>query len=106
VGANLLQEISMVKRRITLTSQEMSGIEAKIKTLESQLTRSNGRVDELEHGLSLIDKLVTKKAKPKTVDAVCTAVEQLTKITLNPPVKAKELANELANEAVSEETVD
>ena len=96
----------MAKRRSTLTSQEMNGIEAKIKTLESQLTRSNGRVDELEHGLSLIDKLVTIKTKPKTVDAVCTAIEHLAKVTLNPPVKAKELANELANEELSEETVD
>ena len=94
----------MAKRRITLTSQEMNEIETKIKTLESQLTRSNGRVDELEHGFTLINKLVTKKTKPKTVDALCTSVEQLAKITLNPPVKAKELANALAKEELSEET--
>jgi len=79
----------MAKRRITLTSQEMNDIQTRVKTLESQLKRSNGRVDELEHGLGLLHKLVTKKSKPKSVEALCTSVEELTKITLNPPVKAK-----------------
>ncbi len=91
----------MAKRRITLSSQEMNEIEAKIKTLESQLKRSNGRVDELEHGLGLITKLTTKKSKPKTVDALCSSLEELVKITLNPPVKAKVLAaEELSEEAL------
>ena len=92
----------MAKRRITLTSQEMNEIEARIKTLESQLKRSNGRVDELEHGLGLIDKLITKKSKPKTVDAICSSIEQLVNITVNPPVEAKVLREE----ELSEESAD
>jgi len=84
----------MAKRRITLTSQEMNEIQARIKTLESQLKRSNDRVEELEHGLGLLNKLVTKKTKAKTLDALCESVEDLIKITLRPPVKAREVMNE------------
>ena len=82
----------MAKRRITLSSQEMSEITKETTTLKSQLVLSNDRVDELEKGLSVITKLITKKSKPKDVDKLCDAVQKLVNKAINPPVKAKDKA--------------
>ncbi len=79
----------MAKRRITLTSQEMNEINNRTQTLESQLQRSNTRVEELETGLGFIEKLVNKKSKPKNIDEFRSAVRELVEFTLNPPVAAK-----------------
>jgi septal ring factor EnvC (AmiA/AmiB activator) len=81
----------MAKRKFTLTSQEMADINARIKTLESQLKHSNARVDELEDGLDDIDKLLQKKSRPKTADALSNATLELVNLTLNPPVTARVL---------------
>ena len=88
----------MAKRNFTLTSEEMADIKARIKTLESQLKHSNARVDELEDGLGDIDKLLQKKSRPKTADALRDAILELVNLTLNPPVTARVLreAAELA----------
>ncbi|MFT7687299.1 MAG: hypothetical protein ACI9FB_002651, partial [Candidatus Azotimanducaceae bacterium] len=58
----------MVKRRVTLTSQEMNDISKETSTLKTQLDLSNQRVDELENGLVIINKFINKKTKPKDVD--------------------------------------
>jgi|AntAceMinimDraft_1070359.scaffolds.fasta_scaffold140346_2 septal ring factor EnvC (AmiA/AmiB activator) len=84
----------MAKRKFTLTSQEMNDINARIKTLQSQLKHANARVDELEDGLGSIDKLLQKKSKPKTVDALRDATLELVNLTLNPPVTARVLREE------------
>ncbi|MFT4721589.1 MAG: septal ring factor EnvC (AmiA/AmiB activator) [Candidatus Azotimanducaceae bacterium] len=81
----------MAKRKFTLTSQEMADINARIKTLESQLKHSNARVDELEGGLGDIDKLLQKKSRPKAADALRDATLELVNLTLNPPVTARVL---------------
>jgi hypothetical protein len=81
----------MAKRKFTLTSQEMADINARTKTLESQLKHSNARVDELEGGLGDIDKLLQKKSRPKTTDALRDATLELVNLTLNPPVTARVL---------------
>lgn len=88
----------MAKRRIVLSSQEMNDLTAKIKLLESQLTRSNNRVLELETDVRKIQKLVEKKAKRKNPDVLCDEVIQLTSRAINPPVTVREerLALELA----------
>ena len=79
----------MAKRRITLTSQEMNEITKQTTTLESQLTLSNERVDELESGLTGIGKYINRKTKPKDVEKLCTALQKLVDKAINPPVKAK-----------------
>jgi len=79
----------MVKRRITLTSQEMNEITKETTTLKTQLDLSNQRVDELENGLVVINKFINKKTKPKDVDKLCGAVQKLVDKAINPPVKAK-----------------
>jgi len=81
----------MAKRKFTLTSQEMADINARIKTLESQLKHSNARVDELEDGLGDIEKLLQKKSGTKTADALSNATLELVNLTLNPPVTARVL---------------
>ena len=78
----------MAKRRIVLTSQEMNEINTRTKTLETQLQRSNARIDELEDGLGDIRKLVQKKSKPKKIEDLCEAICDLVKLTLIPPVTA------------------
>ena len=94
----------MAKRRIVLSSQEMNDLTAKIKLLESQLTRSNHRVLELETDVRKIQKLVEKKAKRKDPDLLCDEVIQLTSRAINPPVTVREerLALELAQEQAQE----
>ena len=89
----------MAKRRITLTTQEMNEITSRTTTLESQLTRSNARVDELEKGLVKIGKLIGKKTKPKDLNRFLEEISQLVADAINPPVLAKELAKELARQA-------
>ena len=84
----------MAKRKFTLTSQEMNDINARIKTLESQLKHSNARVDELEDGFGKVDKLLQKKSRPKTADALSHAILDLVNLTLNPPVTARVLREE------------
>ena len=79
----------MATRRITLTSQEMNEITKQTTTLQSQLHLSNERVDELEKGLGVINKLINRKTKPKDVDKLCVAVQKLLNKAINPPVKAK-----------------
>ena len=54
----------MVKRRITLSSQEMNDITNETSTLKTQLDLSNQRVDELENGLVVINKFINKETKP------------------------------------------
>ncbi|MGK0473573.1 MAG: putative nucleic acid-binding Zn-ribbon protein, partial [Candidatus Azotimanducaceae bacterium] len=90
----------MAKRRIVLTSQEMNDLSGKIKLLESQLSRSNNRVSELESDVRKIQKLVEKKSKRKNPDLLCDEVIQLTSRAINPPVTVREerLALELAQE--------
>jgi septal ring factor EnvC (AmiA/AmiB activator) len=84
----------MAKRKFTLTSQEMTDINARIKTLASQLKHANARVDELEGGLGDIDKLLQKKSRPKSAEALGTAVHELVNVILNPPVIARVLREE------------
>ena len=78
----------MAKRRITLTSQEMNEINTRTETLESQLQRSNDRVEELENGLIYIRKFLSKKSKPKKIEDFCDVMNELVDTTLNPPVAA------------------
>tara|TARA_R110002072_G_scaffold59158_5_gene150751 strand:- start:21377 stop:21667 length:291 start_codon:yes stop_codon:yes gene_type:complete len=80
----------MAKRRIVLTSQEMNELNGKIKLLESQLSRSNHRVGELETGVQKIQKLVAKKTKRKDPDALCEEVINLAAKAINPPVTVRE----------------
>jgi|GEM_PF-1879666 len=88
----------MAKRRIVLSSQEMNDLNGKIKLLESQLSRSNHRVSELEADVRKIQKLVEKKANRKNPDLLCDEVIELTTRAINPPVTVREerLALELA----------
>ena len=79
----------MATRRVTMTSQEMNEINTRITTLEAQLQRSNGRVEELENGLGFIKKLITKKSRPKTIEKFAEAVEELVVSSINPPVTAR-----------------
>ena len=51
----------MAKRRIVLSSQEMNDIKKRIETLESQLSRSNTCVAELESGLNEIKDVACGK---------------------------------------------
>ena len=95
----------MAKRRITLTSQEMNEINARTETLESQLKKSNARVDELENGLTVIKKLTEKKTKPKSLASFIEQVTELVDKALNPPVIAKLLAAEAAKAAAALEEV-
>ena len=80
----------MAKRRIVLSSQEMNDINGKIKLLESQLSRSNHRVSELEAGVRKIKKLVNTKSKRKKPDALFEELDLLSAQTINPPVKVRE----------------
>ncbi|MFT5211378.1 MAG: hypothetical protein ACI9CE_003117 [Flavobacterium sp.] len=80
----------MVKRRITLSSQEMTDITKETSSLKIQLDLSNQRVDELENGLVVINKFINKKTKPKDVEKLCDAVQKLVDKAINPPVKARE----------------
>lgn len=80
----------MVKRRITLSSQEMNDITNETSTLKTQLDLSNQRVDELENGLVVINKFINKETKPKDVEKLCGAVQKLIDKAINPAVKAKE----------------
>jgi predicted nucleic acid-binding Zn-ribbon protein len=91
----------MAKRRIVLSSQEMNDITGKIKLLESQLSRSNSRVSELEAGVRKIKKLVNTKSKQKNPDTLFEELDELSTKTINPPVKVREerLAAELEAEA-------
>ncbi len=93
----------MAKRRIVLSSQEMNDINGKIKLLESQLSRSNDRVSQLEAGVRKIKKLVNTKTKRKNPDALLEELDQLSAHTINPPVKVREerLAAELEQEAMA-----
>ncbi|MCB1646813.1 MAG: hypothetical protein KDI36_15245 [Pseudomonadales bacterium] len=93
----------MAKRRYVLSSQEMTDYKTRIKTLESQLKRSNARVDELEHGLGQIGKLLKKKSKPRNVEDLCLNVQELVNLTINPPVTAR-LEREAAEELELEES--
>jgi hypothetical protein len=94
----------MAKRRIVLSSQEMNDLTAKIKLLESQLSRSNHRVLDLETDVRKIQKLVEKKTKRKNPDLLCDEVIQLTSRAINPPVTVREerLALELAQAEAQE----
>lgn len=80
----------MAKRRITLSSQEMNEINSRTKTLESQLQRSNARVDQLESGLGIIKELMEKKTKIKDQKTLLVSLQQLVDKAINPPVAAKE----------------
>lgn len=80
----------MAKRRIVLSSQEMNELNAKLKLLESQLSRSNLRVSELEASVKNIQKLVAKKTKRKDPDSLCEEVIVLTAKAINPPVTVRE----------------
>lgn len=93
----------MVKRRIVLSSQEMNDITARIKLLESQLSRSNKCVADLESGVRKIQKLVNTKSKQKKPDKLFEEVTALCDRTINPPVKVKEerLAEEHGEEAIA-----
>lgn len=79
----------MAKRRITLTTQEMTEIDNRTRTLEQQLQRSNARVEELENGLGFIRKLITARSRPKEIKKLCSAVTELIDTTITPPVTAK-----------------
>jgi len=80
----------MVKRRITLSSQEMNDITKETSTLKTQLDLSDQRVDELENSLVVTNKFISKKTKPKDVEKLCGAVQKLIDKAINPDVKAKE----------------
>lgn len=80
----------MAKRRIVLSSQEMNDINSKIKLLESQLSRSNSRVLELEAGVRKIKKVVNTKSKQKKPEALFEELDKLSDRTINPPVKVRE----------------
>ncbi|MBV1877439.1 MAG: hypothetical protein KUG79_07345 [Pseudomonadales bacterium] len=82
----------MAKRRITLTSQEMNEINSRTKTLESQLSRSNARVDELESGLVFIKNFISEEAEPQDLENFITEMSKLVDRAINPPVAAKEVA--------------
>lgn len=94
----------MAKRRIVLSSQEMNDLNGKIKLLESQLSRSNKCVAELESGVRKIRKLVNTKSKQKKPETLFEEVSVLCDRTINPPVKVKEerLAAEMEEEAVAD----
>ena len=79
-------EDRMVKRRITLTGQELADLEGQQTFLKTQLERSNDRVQELETGLGKIKKLVTRKASAKAHPELCGSIVSLVDITINPPV--------------------
>jgi predicted alpha/beta superfamily hydrolase len=93
----------MAKRRIVLSSQEMNDINAKIKLLEGQLSRSNKCVSQLESGVRKIQKLVNTKSKRKNPEAMWEELDQLCAHTINPPVKVREerLAAEMEAEAMA-----
>lgn len=91
----------MAKRKFTLTSQEMTDLKARISTLESQLKYSNARVDELEQGLGKMTRLLQKKSKPKTVEALSDELQQLIDNTMNPPVTARVLREEAEAEELA-----
>ncbi len=67
----------------------MNEINNRTQTLESQLQRSNNRVEELETGLGTIQKLANKKSKPKNIEEFRSALRELVELSLNPPVAAK-----------------
>jgi|TARA_Y100000310_G_scaffold323672_2_gene384406 hypothetical protein len=79
----------MVKKRITLTGQELDEIRGAQTVLETQLKRSNDRVEELECGLGTIKKLVSRKATSKANPELCESIVSLVDVTINPPVKTK-----------------
>jgi len=79
----------MAKRRITLTSQEMNDINKQTTTLQSQLSLSNARVDELENDLVVIKKLLNNKTKTKNASKLTAALQELVEKAINPPVKVK-----------------
>lgn len=78
----------MVKRRITLTGQELADLKSQQATLQTQLQRSNNRVEELEAGLGNIKKLVTRKKLTKDQPELCESIASLIDLTINPPVRA------------------
>ena len=80
----------MAKRRITLTSQEMNDINGKITLLQSQLGRSNSRVDELEKGLGDIRRLIKKKFRAKDLKPLGDELTTMIDLAMNPPVKVRE----------------
>lgn len=78
----------MVKRRITLTGQELANLKSQQTTLQTQLQRSNNRVEELEAGLGSIKKLVTRKKSTNAQPELCESIMSLIDLAINPPVKA------------------
>lgn len=81
----------MAKRRIVLSSQEMSDIKKRIETLEAQLTRSNARVLELESGLNEIKDVACGKDAADLPGKFAKTLEKLIKRTINPPVTRREM---------------
>ncbi len=76
----------MAKRRIVLSSQEMNDIKKRIETLESQLSRSNARILELETGLNEIKDVACGKEAAALSEKLATTLEDMIKKTINPPV--------------------
>lgn len=79
----------MVKKRITLTGQELEDLKSEQTILKTQLERSNDRVEELEAGLGTIKELVSKKKSSKAQPELCESIVSLVDLTINPPVKTK-----------------
>ncbi len=89
----------MAKRRIVLSSQEMTDIKKRIQTLESQLSRSNARVAELESGLNKLNKVTSSKKFKTTAGDFAEELIAMIGKTINPPVAAREPTEfELAEE--------
>ena len=82
-------EDRMVKRRITLTGQQLADLESQQAVLKTQLQRSNNRVAELETGLDEIKKLASRKKSTKVHPELCGSIVSLVDIIINPPVKKR-----------------
>lgn len=80
---------TMVKKRITLTGQQLEDFRSEQANLKTQLERSNDRVEELEAGLDTIKELVTKKKSSKAHPELCESIVSLVELAINPPVKTK-----------------
>ena len=81
----------------------MNDLTAKIKLLESQLSRSNHRVSELESGLQHLQKLMSTKSKLKKPEILIDELKVVSAKAINPPVKVREerLAAELEQAAIA-----
>ena len=90
----------MAKRRITLTSQEMNELNAKLSLLQSQLGRSNSRVDELEKGLGDVRRLVKKKFRSKDLKSLGDDIVEMIDLAINPPVKVRDAVEMEEDEAI------